>query len=574
MYKKKLLAAAFLLAGTSVQAATWQNTGVVAVTHTDQGIEKVAPATGVGIASGLVRLGAEYQLNDTVTFTLNGAKATNAAWPTSFLGVVTGTSGTHLINQGAGEAIGQTVLTLDGANFANIKVGNEIACGTNTNRFVTDITGQDVTITPALTAACADDAAVTLQNPHDMTFGLVSSDSTSATYRVSAIANGTTTIGAHIQTPQVNVLPSALVAADISISMSSATATGVAFDALAGSLVVAKSVPQFALAISPFNAVVDVEQAKKAFTDGTATASSDVLTFDYTLSAGAAAVSWTVNGSGVAATGAGTSATVATGDTVVHTINSDYNWMDTDAATAGVQTAQATGGTNTPALNAAGTAATITDATIADETFTLTKNVAATVIPQSSYSGKSVYTYTSGSTAATYTTTHANLGAWTLNGASITAYGVPMGSTVSRFLWVNNKGASDAAVTATVQTGGTSYGPYAVGTASGKGAVSMASALDSALTAAGVTLADNSRANIVFESPVQAADLTLSAAYKHIADADRLTLETSDTTVGNISCTGTTSANAFTGVQVAATAAITSQGSAAGTSTDACTNAK
>ena len=100
----------------------------------------------------------------------------------------------------------------------------------------------------------------------------------------------------------------------------------------------------------------------------------------------------------------------------------------------------------------------------------------------------------------------------------------------------------------------------------------MASALDSALTAAGVTLADNSRANIVFESPVQAADLTLSAAYKHIADADRLTIETSDTTVGNISCTGTTSANSTASRNFANYSGTLTV--AAGTATDTCTNAK
>lgn len=578
MYKNKILATAVLLAGTTAQAATWQNAGVVAVTHTDQGIEKVSTATGVAISSGLVRLGAEYSLNDTIKFTLSASKATNASWPTSLAGIVTGDDGTILINKAGGEAIGQTVLTMDGANFANIKVGNEITCGTNTDRFVTAISGNDVTITPKLTAACADDAVVTLQNPHDMTFGLIASDSTSATYRVTAIANGTTTIGSYVQTPQINVLPADLIAADVSISMSSATAAGVAFDALAGSLTVAKSVPQFVVAVTPFDAVVDVEQSKKAFTDGTPTASSDALTFTYTNSAGATATAAEVNGSGVLAyDNSNITAVVATSDQVVHTIDSDFNWMDTDAATAGVQTSQATGAVNTPAINAAGTAITVTDAGIATETLTLTKNVAATIIPQSTFSGKSVYTYTTGGVAGTYTTTHASLGSWSLNGASITAYGVPMGSTVSRFLWVNNKGASSAPVTATVTTAGQAYGPYSVGTAGAKSALSMSAALDAALVAAGVTLADNSRANIVFEAPVKASDVTVSAAYKHIADADRLSLETSDTIQDSISvsgtiaansnCTGTTTstAAAFTGDQVGDGDAITSQGVAAST---------
>ena len=107
--------------------------------------------------------------------------------------------------------------------------------------------------------------------------------------------------------------------------------------------------------------------------------------------------------------------------------------------------------------------------------------------------------------------------------------------------------------------------------------MSMGTALDAALTAAGVTLAQNSRANIAFETPVKAGDITISAAYKHIADADRLTLETSDTIqdvisvsgtiVPNSNCVGTSSstAAAFTGTQVAATVSLGTQGVAAST---------
>jgi hypothetical protein len=76
---------------------------------------------------------------------------------------------------------------------------------------------------------------------------------------------------------------------------------------------------------------------------------------------------------------------------------------------------------------------------------------------------------------------------------------------------------------------GTSYGPYAIGTIGAKKTTSFATAIDAALTTAGVVLPDNSRATVTITAPIAQANIELSAAYKHIADADRLTLETSDT---------------------------------------------
>jgi len=537
MFKKNMIAVAVLAASTGATAATWQNTGVVAVTHLDEGIEKATAATGVAISSGLVRLGAEYALNDTITFTLNQAKATNAAWPTSFESIRSAFDNSKAVND-ATFAAGDTTVIMTASH--DTVIGDELTfVGTgNSGRFVTAVNTNIITFSPALTTGVANASAVAFVDKKDMTFGLISSSSTSATYRVNTMANGTTTVGALIPTPQVNVTGTGLVAADASMTFSAA-AGGTAFDALTSGLVVAKSVPQFPVAITKLDAVVDVEQSKKAFVGGTTAASSDVLTYNFTVATGATATAAEVNASGVLAyDSTNITAVAASADSVVHTITSDFNWMDTSAATAGVQTTQLTA-TNTPVVNAAGTTVTLTDTGIADEALTITKNVAATVIPQSTYSGTSKYSYTSSGTATTKTITYASLGAWTLNGASITAYGVPMGSTVSRFLWVNNKGAVAAPVTATVTTAGTSYGPYDVGSAAAKTALSMSASLDSALTAAGVSLAENSRANIVFESPVKAGDITVSAAYKHIADADRLTLETSDTIQDVISVSGT-----------------------------------
>jgi hypothetical protein len=268
------------------------------------------------------------------------------------------------------------------------------------------------------------------------------------------------------------------------------------------------------------------------------------LTWDYTLNAGTDGTNAVVNGSGQLSVSqsAGT-AVVATIDKVVHTVNGDWSFLDTDATTAGCQTAQITG-TAGPTLTV-GTSCekvTISDSIIADYTLTITKNVAAQVIKDQTYDGNSVYTWTSNGSTATSTTTYASLGAWTLNGASITVYGVPMGSTVDRMIWVNNKGASDATATATVMAGGSSYGPYSLGTISGMSSSSVDETIDTALTTAGVTLPANSRANIQIDAPVKSSDITVSASYKVIADNDRLALETSDTIQDTITVSGTIAA--------------------------------
>jgi len=587
MFKKTLLAAGLIAVSSAGLAATWQNELVTAVEHTDEGIEGLAAGTGVPVVAGLIRLGASYAANDTITFTLNQAKASNSAWPDNlYSNKLTAQPAANTVQiNGAAQAVGSATITIENnggsaPELAKVIVGSMInIAGDTTNYFVISKTPTVFGISPKLVVSPATGADITIASTHDFTLDRLDSNSTSATYRVAATpANGTTTIGSLIPTPTVNVTSAGLIAADATITMSAKTAGGTAMDSLAGALKIATSSPTFKQTITAFNGTVDVEQGRKAFTDGTSVAGGDVLTIATATDAGTAGVSMSTSNANVLTVNGAVAQTATTQGKTVHTITSDYNWLDTAAATAGVQTTgvAVAGGAAAAVINAAGTTATITDngAVAASTTMTISKTAtsAANVIPEAVFTGSTTYSYTSG-TAKTKTVTFAG-GKFTLNGASVTAYGVPMGSTVSRFLWVNNKGAIPAVVTADVVAAGSTYGPYVLGTAAAKTAMSLAGALDTALANAGVTLADNSRANVTFTAPVKAADVTVSAAYKHIADADRLTIETSDTTVGAISCSGTTSANAFTGVQVAAAAAITSQGSAAGTSTDACTNAK
>jgi hypothetical protein len=295
--------------------------------------------------------------------------------------------------------------------------------------------------------------------------------------------------------------------------------------------------------ITPLDGVVDVEKDRKALVGGTAASSADTLVMAYaqpTLAAGTSVNQLTGN---LATPTANAAALDWAAETATHTVNGDFVFMDNGAA-AGVQVTGLadTSGTTTLAMATTGAKFTVTDTAVsATNTITITKNVAAAVIPVQSFSGSTVLGYNnSAGTAKTKTITHASLGAFTLNGAAVTAYAVPMGDTVSRFLWVSNKGAADAALNATVMAEGTSYGPYAIGTAAAKKATSVGGLIDTALSDAGVTLPNNSRATVTIDSPVKQADITVSAAYKHIGDADRLILETSDTIEDTLSQTGLT----------------------------------
>lgn len=559
MFKKTMIAAGLLAASTMGHSATWNTNFLTAPTHTDEGIVSEAAGSGVVISSAMVQLGAEYQVNDEVTFTFNQNKASNAAFPSSLYSnkIATAITSGHLDATGV-NAIGSTViLTTEGGNdaggFDKVIVGGLYTIGAKTNKYMiiaktNAAAGSSVTLSPGLIIATAANDDIIPAATSSFTLNLLSATQNSATYRVAATPIGTSTIGTLIPTPAVNMTPAGLIGADVTVSFSAKTAGGSAMDALATAQKVGISKGSFTQTITKFDGIIDVEQSRKAFKGGNATTGSDTLTIATATTAAANGNSVVFDGSNVTDVSNAVTAIAATQTKTVHTVTGDYNWLDTNASTAGVQTTGVTvaGGATAAVLNTAGTTATITDSgnVAASTTLTIAKTAAtaATLIPVQSFTGTTVYSYTSNSVANTKTVTHTSLGAFALNGAVVTAYGVPMGSTVSRFLWVNNKGTIAAPMSASVTAAGVAYGPYSVGSAAAKSSMSMAAAIDSALTAAGVVLADASRANIEFTSPVKSADLTISAAYKHIADADRLTIETSDTVVGQINCVGTVAA--------------------------------
>jgi len=562
MFKKIMLATAITAVSGGALAASWDSALTTAVTHNAEGIEQETAAGGFEVSNAVLTIGAELGVNDTVTFTYNVDKATNSNWPTSLYSRNVGVAGVTLESKGI-IAAGVAAITPQTANDSNtaaqtgIVLGDRLTIASSGTQVytVSSIAGSanTVTVTPALTTATVDNETLTFLNQtiSFVTFGLQSSTANSVTYRVLSLADGSSTVGAQVATPAINMqVAGATAAGAVSVTYAAATSAGAAVDAFATAATVATVSKQQTLTITKkLDGVVDVEADKKALagktadtngadtvTDNAAGASFDAIIVDYATVAAATGTAVAIGNSGTVSLDAGVAALASTLGSAVTIIDGDFTWMDSAAAAGTTITAGAVTGAqvNSDAMATTGQELTVTQTTLsADQAILLKADQAAKVLPITSWSGKTTVTYTPATGAATTEVyTWADLGQWTLNGATVTAYGVPMGSSVSRFLWVNNAGTADAAITYTITMNGTSYGPHSIGTVAAKSASSVAGLIDTDLAARSIYVAPSSRANITLTSQVKAADITVSAAYKHIGDADRLTIETSDSIDG------------------------------------------
>lgn len=550
MYKKLVLAASIAASSTAAVGATWDVNGVIMPIHTDQGIVSLVNTAGANLGNAKVRLGAEYAQNDLITFALNMDKASNSNWPTSFECIRSaGAQGGDA--HANGPSTTTVVLDNNADNTASIGatiLNDQFTLGATTSPVyvVTGIATNTLTYAPATSAVIPAATLIKFLDVKDLTFGLVSSTDRSATYRLSATASGTTTIGSLCPVPTMAVKASGLIAADANVSFSATTGAGTAMDtATLAALKLGSSISQFTQTLNAkFDAVIDVEVDSKKY-DTTTDVNTDIFKITQTESTGTSdGTIGTVSASGVV-----TFAQPGSHDKVVagttsskYTIVGDFAFLDEDLTTALVQTSQGNGAAD-EIDTATGSTACVGSIPTAGASLLLTASAAANVcmvevngsvpavvIPKQSFTYSTTHTYTpSTGTATTATTASASAGAWTLNGASITAFGVPMGSAVSRFIWVNNKGATAADFTYTATMNGSSYGPYSVATVAAKTAGSLAGLIDTDMANRGIYVAPSSRANITLTAPVKAADITVSASYKHIGDADRLALETSDT---------------------------------------------
>ena len=591
--QKNILAASVLMAlGSQAHAATWVTeyaaTEFKAVVHSQQAMEGFAATeAGVIAPSAALNLGAEYAQNDLIKFTLSSAVRNNYAWPTSFKSIKTGTSAvdafevstagttasTTIVLRTEDNAVGSggavAAFTGGGAGDAGkIVAGDIVTCSSDTSvkMRVLSVATTTLTLTKQAGVICAQDNEVNVAKKAQVTFGLVSSDSTSATYRVSAIdtvASGTTTVGSVVVTPDIQLLSTGLTTTGSTIAFSAKTGAGTVMDSsgtASTGKIIAKSVDNMAITVSKFDAIVDVEGSNLNFVGQTAAASADIVAMAIPASAVVDGESFTNTG-GALTSSTAKAALVTVTNAAVHevTYSACFNFLDTTAATAGIQglttTGSATGMVVAEKAATSGCTLTGTDATpilrAGDSgKIGIVNSVVTTVIPTGTFSGSTKLTWTNAAATPvalkTKTITHADLGQWKLNGASVTVYGVPMGSTVDRMIWVTNKGATAAAMTASVQLGGTTTANLDLGTVAGNTTSSVDEMLDTKLAAAGVTVPANSRAMVTLTAPIKAADMVVSASYKVTSANDRLGLETSDT-IDDVVVVTTSSATVGTG---------------------------
>jgi hypothetical protein len=268
------------------------------------------------------------------------------------------------------------------------------------------------------------------------------------------------------------------------------------------------------------NATIDVNQARQQFVDN-AGANSDTTTLTLAFDPDAVAAGATKILGSVAAT-TGTAAVTITGQ--------DFSWLDSDATTTGIQTANVTGLTSVAvtATTITGTATyTSVGGVPAAVTVTLDNDEDATIPVQSGITASADVFYTretggNGSTSLDMT----GSAVWILNGSSIDIYAVPQSENVSNFIWLTNTGTGSVAVDATIFDGAQTCEMTSIGTSVAGTEFDLTAAIDTAkATQCPTYVPSGNRVRINVSANAPAASLRVSAAYR--VGTDRVNLVTS-----------------------------------------------
>lgn len=470
MFKKSLLIGA-MLASTAANSATITAPAGVVVKHTVEGL-LTAATLGASTTNYEVVLGAEYAINDTITFTYSVAFSTETP----------------------------------------VNPPSQIIC---------DAEAASDTITFGLLSTTTT----------SLTYRALSTTDQGGD---GVVTTGLKCLSPIVELNDTAL--AAAGSATMSFSAATSAGTAIDAVAAAGNAKsVATAVAQFATTTSTsFDAVVDVNEDRKKFT-GAAVTDSLVFTPAVTAAVDGETLTRNANAAHTTAA-AGAVAVSATIRAITATVTGDFSFLDTDADTAGTQlgtnTVTATDSTVTFGANSSSIIATDDNTGVQATTVAITKNVAATAFPVQAYTGNVVIDYDLVATTKSVTMPITG-GSWTLNGATLTAFSVPFSPTVERFLWISNSGASAGEITASVLHDGTRYpttGSYALGSAAAKANTRITQLLDDALAADGASITSG-RADVTVTVNAAASGITMNAGYK-VGD-DRMHLETTDSLDGD-----------------------------------------
>lgn len=341
---------------------------------------------------------------------------------------------------------------------------------------------------------------------------------TTATYTFGA-SDGVT-VGCTVALPAVDVDGASLGTADtFSIAISTSRGFGVLESVAATELVNVGADVITVVATTPFNDQIDVNDNRNSFLLGL----NDELTI-------------TLDDTDGAAVGADL------GTTTTMSVAGDFSWA---------KTTEADGSVNYDDVTLAGTG-TATGFAVTDSTASWVATDAGTYIltltpptalndlrtlSATQYTLTTVLAFDNGADATVRTQTETDAGgSHALNGASITALGIPNSASVTPFLWVQNSGTQSGAITVDVRCEGVTTTGIDAGTAAAAANTKIDAAVQAAVDGVATCLPTSRYdALVTVNAPVSA--ITVNAGYKVTAAdgaTDRISLETSDSLNGQL----------------------------------------
>lgn len=367
---------------------------------------------------------------------------------------------------------------------------------------------------------------------------VLSATANSVTYRAGAVPAGYNyAANQTLVTVAKNLLGSDQASGTIvTQTLSAATSTGLEIDAGSLPVQVAEFWDQYAVGVSTkADALIDVEAGRTLFSTAGGHANNED---QITVATSTAATYTTAIGAGGGT--AGLVADLTSGDKSTITINGDFSWMD--SAAAGFAIDASLGGLSASSggadiANAAGTSSVAADAVMqatnaAAPTASLFIATGGTkVLTAQSYTADVVLNWQNGSPAVKRSRTFSGpAGSWGLNGATISAYGIPNQASVTPFLWVQNAGATSGEISGTASCDGVTTDLGSLGNAAGNSNTRVGPAVQAVMDGV-ATCALGSRYDVTLTVNAKSTDVTINAGYRVTAadgSNDRLSLETSD----------------------------------------------
>jgi len=513
MLKKSLMAAGVV----ALMSSTAQAAPTFAFTQGTYSAEGVSKAIALASPAITTTLGANYAVDDLITFDMNAAHAaayTTAASITALKGCNNATpaavaaASISATNNGGTMTLG--VLSVDkAAGSATYRVTAV------TNTVVNTDAGQQGAAVKCITTTNSTVGAQLAYTPSLLGSEVRAAGGIAGTFSAT-LSNGTTVIDGGV-TPITKGAGATLKTktALVKSQYSNTAASNVKWDGI--------------IDVAPANG----EPTRTVFTVGanTAARSADSMTIEIT-------------------DAAGTRLNPVTVDAITATITGDFSWIDdkvltdVDTAATGIDqntlTATCDGNAATSvAVNADAVTIVCASTHIGDVVLIMDaeNNVGATnpavvqAISAGSYTATINVKYTDlgtdlGGAGAVATNvvavvSDAALGAHTLNGSTSTVQAYPVSDAITGFLWVTNTGATAANMSVTATAGGASMASCDLGSVAAKSLVYITDHVEACLTAASVT---SGRAQLVVTVNAPAADIDVYAGYKVDADSDRLSL--------------------------------------------------